>query len=259
MPPPAGARSSRCSRPGVAVEVLQHHARVPPAGPRQPDRRSGPGRRRPARACPLLAVRASVMARHSWGRRTGADDAHPRASGGRAPAGRRSGAAGTATLQASPLLAYLLAGLPSATLGAGAARVWSNVTGETRRAQPSPLCRNTTHRATSSTAPQARRRRLGLAPPFTARPDTGSSCRACRARPLRRRGIPHHGGPGLSARAWGGRVVPDDEASATGPGEVAPGQVDQGGDAVAVAEQGDQVQGEPREPGNGAADSQAAG
>src|ERR1035438_9247174 len=45
------------------------------------------------------------------------------------------------------------------------------------------------------------------------------------------------------------RVVADDDASAVAPGQIAPGQVEQRGDAVAVAEQGDQVQREPGEPG----------
>jgi DNA-binding MarR family transcriptional regulator len=40
-------------------------------------------------------------------------------------------------------------------------------------------------------------------------------------------------------------VVADDDAAAAAPGQVPPGQVDQGGDPVAVAEQGDQVQPEP--------------
>src|SRR5215470_5558589 len=43
----------------------------------------------------------------------------------------------------------------------------------------------------------------------------------------------------------GGQVVADEAAAAVPPGQVAPGQVDQGGDPVAAADQGDQVQREP--------------
>jgi len=65
-------------------------------------------------------------------RRAGHDVARLRTGCGRARAGRGSGAAGTALAEASPLLPSLPDDLPGATLGAGAARVWSNVTGGTR-------------------------------------------------------------------------------------------------------------------------------
>src|SRR5215472_9711189 len=51
-----------------------------------------------------------------------------------------------------------------------------------------------------------------------------------------------------------GRVVAD----AAPPGEVAPGQVDQGGDPVAAAKEGDRVQGKPGEPGGRAAGADRA-
>src|SRR6516164_4601731 len=54
------------------------------------------------------------------------------------------------------------------------------------------------------------------------------------------------------------RPVADDAAAGAPPGEVAPGQVDQRGDPVAPAEQGDQVQREPGEPGERAVDAHPA-
>ncbi len=56
-----------------------------------------------------------------------------------------------------PLLLFLLAGLPGATLGAGAARVWSNgLTGETRKDPSRTFYRTATYRATGGAVPQER-------------------------------------------------------------------------------------------------------
>src|SRR5215469_15089722 len=44
-------------------------------------------------------------------------------------------------------------------------------------------------------------------------------------------------------------LVADDHAAAPAPGQVPPGEVDQGGDPVPAAEQGDQVQRQPAKPG----------
>src|SRR6266699_1263322 len=54
--------------------------------------------------------------------------------------------------------------------------------------------------------------------------------------------------------SWWRSLVADDHAAALAPGQVAPGQVDQRGDPVPVAEQPDQVQYQPGEPGDGALD-----
>lgn len=81
---------------------------------------------RPGNAARLSGVAGiAALARcSSRDRRTGAGGACQRAADGRARA--RHQTRGTAAVRALPLLPFLLAGLPSATLGAGAARVWSN-------------------------------------------------------------------------------------------------------------------------------------
>jgi len=54
------------------------------------------------------------------------------------------------------------------------------------------------------------------------------------------------------------RVIAHDDSAAPAPGQVPPGEIDQGGDPVAVAEQGDQVQRQPGQPGDRAADPDPA-
>src|SRR5262245_49539468 len=58
----------------------------------------------------------------------------------------------------------------------------------------------------------------------------------------RPRGLGRWPPPGAAAGWRPSLVVAEDEAAAAPPGEVAPGQVDQGGDPVAAAGQGGQVQ-----------------
>src|SRR6266516_5950579 len=55
--------------------------------------------------------------------------------------------------------------------------------------------------------------------------------------------------PGAAPIGVRRRVIADDDAPAVAPAHVAPGQVDQRGQPVAAAEQRDQVQAEPGQPG----------
>jgi hypothetical protein len=104
-----------------------------------------------------LSGAAWISARHSGGRRAGAGRARLRTGRSRAPAGRRSGAAGTATVQASLLLPFLLAGVPSAKARRCRCQgLEQRCRGRDPQRSGHTLCRNTIYRATSSAAPQAR-------------------------------------------------------------------------------------------------------